>query len=124
MQYSDPNYGGYGQNPYAYTGRPYTRERSRGVGCVGCLGTLLIIVLLGALVVVILQVPFPVGVTVIQVSSHPQLIIQSEGANQSVVHPSSLHIHAGGPGDQIIIQPPRPFNLSFGFPEIIQWPII
>lgn len=123
MQYSNPDAGGYGQNPYPYSGSaglPYVRQRRRGRGCVGCLGTLLVIVLLGALAVLILHVPFPVGSTVIPVSSHPQLILESQGVNESVVHPSSLYIHAGGPGNQIIIKPARPLNLPFGFPEFYQ----
>lgn len=113
MQFSDPNAGLYGDGPpYANVGLPYTRQwrgRSRGRSCLGCLFTLLVIVLLLAILSFALNVRLTGGPTLIQVSSRPTLLVES------IANPhATIHIHAGGPGGQIAIQAGHPLNLPFG----------
>jgi hypothetical protein len=81
---------------------------------------LLVVVLVGALISFVWRVSLVWGPTVIQVSGHPTLIVESQGANQSVINPSAIHIHAGGSKGEISIRPSRPLNLPFGFPEVYQ----
>lgn len=118
MQYSDPNAGLFGDGSlYGNAGLPYgwqRRGRVRRRGCLGCLLSLLVIVLLLAILSFALNIKLTGGPTIIQVSSRPTLLVESE-ANPH----ATIHIHAGGPDGQIAIQPARQF-LPFGLPEHYQ----
>jgi hypothetical protein len=122
MQYFDSNAGPYGGNPFGNTGAPYMgqqRNFRRLRSCLGCLTTLLVVLIVGALISTIFGLSLTGGPTVIQVASHPTLIVESEGHTDSVINRPVIHIHAGQDG-QIVIQSHRPLGIPFGFPEVYQ----
>lgn len=125
MQFSDPNANSYGYDSFGNSGMPYMgmgqqRRRAPGRGRLGCLATLLVLFLLGWLASALIGLSLVWGPTVIPVSSHPTLIVESDVYNNSVINKPVLHIHAGGPSGQIIIRPDRLLNIPFGFPERYQ----
>jgi hypothetical protein len=77
------------------------------------------VLIVGALISTIFGLSLTGGPTVIQVASHPTLIVESEGHTDSVINRPVIHIHAGQDG-QIVIQPHRPLGIPFGFPEVYQ----
>jgi len=120
MQYFDSNAVPYGGNPFGNTDAPYRvqqRNFRRLRSCLGCLTTLLVVLIAGALISTIFGLTLTGGPTVIQVASHPTLIVESEGYTESVINRPVIHIHTGQDG-QIVIQPHRPLGIPFGFPEI------
>lgn len=122
MQYFDSNAIPYGGNPFGNTDAPYMAQQRnfrRLRSCLGCLTTLLVVLIAGALISTIFGLSLTGGPTVIQVASHPTLIVESEGHTDSVINRPAIHIHAGQDG-QIVIQPHRPLGIPFGFPEVYQ----
>lgn len=127
MQFSDPNAGNYGANPYGNVAGPFTpgmqRQRwqrsGRRGGCnIGCLSTILVLALLGALIGFLFNIVVVWGGTTIQVAASPTLIIQNQSYNNSLVNQSIVHIHAGEANDQIHISPIHLLNIPFGLQEL------
>lgn len=122
MQYFDNNAVPYGGNPFGNTNASYTGQRRnfrRLRSCLGCLTVLLVVLIAGVLISTIFGLTLTGGPTVIQVASHPTLIVESEEYTDSVINRPVIHIHAGQDG-QIVIQPHRPLGIPFGFPEVYQ----
>lgn len=128
MQFSDPNADNYGGNPYNYGGNPsmaggIRRRRpvsQRNRGCMGCLTTVFILALLGALIGFIFNISVVWGGTTIQVATAPTLIIKNETYNNSVVNKSIVHIHANESNNQIHISPIHLLNIPVGLQELYQ----
>ena len=122
MQYFDNNAVPYGGNPFGNMNAPYMAQRKnfrRLRSCLGCLITLLVVLIAGALISMIFDLSLTGGATVIQVASHPTLIVESQGYTESVINRPVISIHAGQDG-QIVIQPRRPLGIPFGFSEVYQ----
>ena len=122
MQYFDNNAVPNGGNPIGNMGAPYMgqqRNFRRLRSCLGCLTVLLVVLIAGVLISTAFGLMLTGGPTVIQVASHPTLIVESEEYTDSVINRPVIHIHAGQDG-QIVIQPHRPLGIPLGFPEIYQ----
>jgi hypothetical protein len=120
MQYFYSNEVPYGGKPFGKTDAPYMgqqRNFRRLRSCLGCLAMLLVVLIAGAMISTIFGISLTGGPTVIQVASHPTLIVESEVYTDSVINRPVIHIHAGQDG-QIVIQPHRPLGIPFGFPEV------
>lgn len=124
MQYFDPNTGQFGNDSsYGNAGLPNmwedARRRQLGNrrrrGYLGCIGPLVVIVILFAILNFGFGLALHWGPTTIQVGANPTLIVESL-ANEH----ATVSIHAGGSDGQIVIQPVRPLNLPFGLPENYQ----
>lgn len=122
MQYFDSNAVPYGGSPFGNTDAPFMVQRRnfrRLRSCLGCLTTLVVVLFVGVLISTISGLSLTGGPTVIQVASHPTLIVESKGFTDSVINRPVIHIHAGQDG-QIVIQPHRPLGIPFGFQEVYQ----
>ncbi|MEO7021278.1 MAG: DUF4097 family beta strand repeat-containing protein [Ktedonobacteraceae bacterium] len=125
MRFSNSNADPYGGNPNpsgnsGMLSMRQQRRRGRLRGCLGCLTPMLALLIIGALISTFLGLSLTGGPTVIQVGSHPTLIVESEGFTESVLNKPVIHIHAGGQNGQIVIQPHRLLGIPFGFPEVYQ----
>lgn len=121
MQFPASNADIYGQNPFGNGRNMAAQQRARQSplrGCLGCLAPVLILVCLGGVVSILFGVRLIGGPTVIQVGSHPTLIVESDAYSNLVIDKPVLHIHAGGPSGQILIYPHHLLGIPFGFPEI------
>jgi len=98
--------------PYSYMGQAQYRRRG------SCLRRLLIfvvvVVLLGAGAAFIARNTILAGPTIIPVSAHPILVIDSHANNGSTFthDATSIHIQAANTGDKIILQAMNPYGIS------------
>ncbi len=125
MQFPEQNVNIYGRSFFG-NGRnrdmpPLGMERRRRQnplrGYLGCLTLLLCLVGISGLASALFGFPLITGPTVIQVSSHPTLIVESETYTDSVINKPVIRIHTGEQNGQILIQSHRLLGLPFGFAE-------